>query len=118
MGSPGDPGCEDALDESEYSATIQCDDGIDNDGDGFIDFGGDDGCKDRFDESELFQCEDGLDNDNDGNIDYPADPQCTSEVDDKEAANTSGGGTCGIGPELALLLPLLLAARRRRPAGL
>ena len=64
------------------------------------------------------QCFDGLDNDGDGRVDVDgdggsADPNCVDAFDDSEALDPTQG--CGIGPELALLLPLLaaLSARRR-----
>ena len=51
-----------------------CEDGIDNDGDGFTDFvGGDPGCADSHDLSEndpALACDDGADNDSDGRIDF------------------------------------------------
>ena len=56
-------------------------------------------------------CYDSLDNDGDGQIDFPADPDCYSGFDNNEQYISPGG--CGIGPELALALPLLAAARRR-----
>ena len=55
------------------------------------------------------QCRDGLDNDGDGRIDYPADPQCLSPDHPSEVR-----AACGLGFELALLLPLLMVWRRRR----
>ena len=62
-------------------------------------------------------CFDGLDNDGDGRIDVDGaggtpDPDCTDAFDPTEQPATGSG--CGIGPELALLLPLLAAARARR----
>lgn len=65
----------------------QCSDGIDNDGDGLVDFPADPDCTDALDDSEadLPQCSDGIDNDNDGLIDFPADPSCTDALDDSEA---------------------------------
>ncbi|HXT22003.1 MAG TPA: IPT/TIG domain-containing protein [Thermoanaerobaculia bacterium] len=56
-----------------------CSDGLDNDGDTFIDFGGDNGCTAANDTDERAQCQDGVDNDLDGLIDG-ADPQCTGVV--------------------------------------
>ena len=50
---------------------VECDDGLDNDGDGLIDIA-DDGCADADDRSENgaeTQCDDGVDNDGDGAID-------------------------------------------------
>jgi hypothetical protein len=67
----------------------QCNDGIDNDGDGLIDYPADPGCYDYTDNSEvnvgLPQCSDLIDNDGDGRIDYPADLGCTSPQDNSEA---------------------------------
>ena len=57
------------------------------------------------------ECTDGIDNDGDGTVDYPADPDCVSPTDGTEAPPPSG---CGIGPELALLIPALLALRHRQ----
>ncbi len=58
-------------------------------------------------------CDDGLDNDGDGLVDFPADPQCGAVFPDNSEAPT----VCGIGFELAFLLPLLMALRVavRRP---
>ncbi len=51
------------------------------------------------------QCNDGLDNDDDGLTDYPEDPDCQRAFD-----YTESPAACGLGFELALLLPLV---RRR-----
>jgi len=71
-------------------------------------------------------CSDGLDNEGDGLIDADGgqcagvatptlpDPQCTSFTGATEAAPPPAGNNCGIGFELAVLLPLLRAARRAR----
>lgn len=56
-------------------------------------------------------CYDALDNDADGRADYPADLGCANGLDASEEYAATG---CGIGPELALALPLLAALRRRR----
>ncbi len=68
--------------------TSACSDGIDNDGDGLVDFPDDGGCTSAADTDEAgpFQCSDGIDNDGDGNIDFPADPGCVNAQDDNEAA--------------------------------
>ena len=63
------------------------------------------------------QCFDGLDNDGDGRVDVDgdggsADPNCVDAFDDDEALDPTLG--CGIGPELALLVPLLATLARRR----
>ena len=58
---------------------VECDDGLDNDGDGFTDHASDPGCADADDLSEnspTLPCDDGTDNDDDGLIDYPEDPGC------------------------------------------
>jgi subtilisin family serine protease len=60
-------------------------------------------------------CFDGLDNDGDGRIDVDGDggtpdPHCSDGFDPSEDQPAS----CGLGPELAFLLPLLGALGRRR----
>jgi hypothetical protein len=93
-----------------------CADGIDNDGDSFVDQPADPGCADEFDLSELNplkQCDDGADNDGDAAIDHPDDPHCSSPLDNKEKQHKS----CGLGFELALLLPLLRVFAPRRRSG-
>jgi hypothetical protein len=115
-----------------------CSDGIDNDGDGLVDFDGgasanggvpiglpDPGCAAAASTTESPQCQDGIDNDGDGNIDFDggasanygvalaaADPQCTAPSHNDE----SRAAACGLGAELVLVLPLisLVASRRRR----
>ena len=67
-----------------------CNDGVDNDSDGFADFPLDTECSSTSDASEgIYQCSDGADNDSDGLTDSPADPQCTSATDNKEASGQS-----------------------------
>jgi hypothetical protein len=67
---------------------LQCNDGIDNDLDGYIDYPMDEGCDgfDDNDESYVYvpQCNDGEDNDGDGLTDYPEDSGCTNFDDDDE----------------------------------
>jgi hypothetical protein len=133
----GDFGCVDALDLSERDPRFPCDDGADNDGDGMIDFdpitfaspgdqytlpsgSGDPGCHDPTWGTENPMCQDGVDNtqDSDGKRDYDAglskngfvspgpDPECVG----KPWRNRE----CGLGAELALVVPALIWMRRRR----
>jgi hypothetical protein len=63
-----------------------CDDGLDNDGDGRIDYASDPGCVGFGDTSEVDPpaCGDGLDNDGDTLVDYPLDRGCSSSEDTSE----------------------------------
>ncbi len=61
-----------------------CSDGIDNDGDGLIDFGQDPGCAGISQDMEDPECDDGIDNDGDGAVDG-ADLRCTMLSEDQEA---------------------------------
>ena len=68
------------------SGKAECDDGIDNDGDEFVDLI-DPGCSSKDDESELDstkECDDGIDNDNNGYIDME-DDACVSPIDVDES---------------------------------
>ncbi len=123
-----DFGCADAADASESGAAV-CDDGLDNDGDGRIDYRvaptlGDIGCSSHRSMIEAPQCQDGINNDLATGIDFDggasvnggtpldvSDPQCTAPTLGSESPAVGG---CGIGPELALALPLLALARRRK----
>ncbi|MEK7530156.1 MAG: PKD domain-containing protein, partial [Patescibacteria group bacterium] len=77
-----------------------CDDGLDNDGDGTIDYsGGDTGCAKANDESELYACEDSLDNDEDEYYDYSGACLLNDEVtilscEDSLLSGLSGADTC------------------------
>jgi len=70
----------------------ECWDGIDNDGDGDIDWAGDDNCEHLGDMHEASLCDDGIDNDNDGTCDWggcgamPSDTECSDNKDDTEGA--------------------------------
>ncbi|MGH0035184.1 MAG: hypothetical protein ACQGVK_09170 [Myxococcota bacterium] len=68
-----------------------CNDGVDNDSDGQIDFPADPECIAPGDRSEAEDCNDGLDNDGDGQIDYPADAQCLSAGDLSETPDCVDG---------------------------
>ena len=70
----------------DYAPPPACSDGVDNDGDGRVDYPADKGCKSAADTTETNRnrCSDGLDNDDDGRTDFPADPGCASAVDRSE----------------------------------
>jgi hypothetical protein len=78
--SPGDP---------TVCVLAQCSDGIDNDGDGIIDFPNEPGCETPLDHDESDtcpgvgcpECADGVDNDADGLTDWPDDPGCSGAGD-------------------------------------
>jgi len=112
-----------------------CDDGADNDRDGLADLA-DPGCFDGAGSLEDPRCQDGFDNDNhagidfdggasldlddDGFIDAAFNP-ATPEVGDADTQcvgkpSRNSEASCGLGSELALLLPplMLLRSRRRR----
>jgi hypothetical protein len=113
----------------------ECSNGVDDDGDGRIDYPADPGCSALASASESPQCQDGLDNDNQPGIDFDGgasldlnrdgfidtafnplhppvgapDPQCVGTPwKNKEVSG------CGLGYELALILPPLFAMGRRR----
>jgi len=95
--SPSNPG-------SEPGA---CNDGTENNGDGVADLA-DPGCKDSGWNIENPQCNDGVNNDSDGLVDL-ADAQCSAAW-----VKSERGSSCGLGAEMAFLLPLLGAWRARR----
>jgi hypothetical protein len=86
------------------TGSAACSDGLDNDGDGTIDWPQDGGCRsaDADTEQPATACADGLDNDSDGAIDWPADTDCYGPNDTVESR---GRG--------ALLGPMTLTADDR-----
>ncbi len=95
---------------------IACADGIDDDGDGLADLD-DPGCRNPSWTLENPACDNDLDDDNDGRIDWDGgsggglpDPQCA----DGPWRNKESASSCGLGAELALVVPLLAWLWRRR----
>lgn len=111
---PDDPSCASAADASEKSDYV-CDNGLDDDGDGSAD-ADDPGCADPVATIEDPQCDNGIDDNENGLVDW-FDPNCQSDWPYWEATPPF----CGIGAELALLIPLLarwrLRSRRRDATG-
>ena len=69
-----------------------CNNGLDDDDDGRVDFGVDTGCTHPADVSELPACADGFDNDHDGDTDFPDDPSCRNEAErSRETTECSDG---------------------------
>jgi hypothetical protein len=117
----------DSTDAAAVAPTIEisanwtrCSDGIDNDGDGRTDFPSDVGCKDAAWKFEQPKCQDGIDNESDGKIDFDGgaslnggvpigtpDPHCKTAWRNNEKA-------CGLGFELAVIVPVIAALRKRR----
>jgi len=102
---------------ASFAPAAVCQDGLDNDGDGAVDYPADLGCGSPFWPTESPACQDGVDNDGDGKIDWNGgpgggtpDPQCTSPSRRRE----NPPGSCGLGFELVLVLPLLARWRRSR----
>jgi hypothetical protein len=102
----GDPG---SVYFTRLALAPDCSDGEDNDGDGSIDLD-DPGCIAPDASPENPQCDNGIDDDHNGLVDAD-DPKCEAHWPYWEVAPA-----CGLGAELALLLPLmqLVASRRRR----
>jgi hypothetical protein len=102
---PADLGCRSPGDVSERRPALACDNGLDDDFDGDADLE-DAGCPFPYASPENPQCDDGIDNDGDGLVDFD-DPQCERSWPYWEAS------PCGLGVELVLVLPLLMAIARR-----
>jgi len=97
-----------------------CSNGLDDDGDGLVDFPNDPGCANALDNDERgapFECDNGLDDDGDGAIDFPDDSGCKSATDDSEFVAQVPNGLLGAGIlTLASLRLLTRIARRRNSA--
>src|SRR3984885_9419631 len=94
-GDKSTPMCGSGIDPDSPQCNLpQCSDGIDNDGDGLIDYPNDPGCTSPNQDSELDdcpsgpncpQCGNGKDDDNNGITDFAGgDPGCTSASDPVE----------------------------------
>ncbi|MCA9545849.1 MAG: hypothetical protein KC613_15705, partial [Myxococcales bacterium] len=82
--------CAGPQDDDEFNEPVlpRCNDGIDNDRDGYLDEQ-DPGCRsvadnDEENEDEIPVCFDKIDNDGDGLVDFPWDPGCSAAGDDDE----------------------------------
>lgn len=119
---PEDAGCLNANDAFERFDALPCDDGFDGDGDGAFDYPEDVGCTSPTGVREDPACSDGIDNDGDGQIDWdggawinggtplgPVDTFCSGPTRNREKA----APRCGLGFEIALLLPALAGLRRK-----
>lgn len=94
-----------------------CDDGVDNDRDGWVDYPDDPGCRGATSNLEAPQCDDGIDNDGDGDVDYPADADCRAAWDRTERRNQIRCGLLGVEPLLGAALAAALRRLRRRGRG-
>jgi glucose/arabinose dehydrogenase len=99
-----------------YYIMPECTDGLDNDGDGATDHPDDPGCSGPFQLLEGTACDNNNDDDGDGFVDWDGgplggapDPQCAGNP--RRARELAG---CGLGFELAFVIPLLAAVRRAR----
>ncbi len=94
-----------------------CANGRDDDVDGLADFPADPGCLFATSVIENPECDDDLDNDGDGTVDWDGGPRRLTP--DSHCVGTPfrnwerPPSSCGLGTELVLLIPALLALRRR-----
>lgn len=92
---------------SFFDRRFRCENGLDDDGDSFIDHPADPGCFSASSDNEAPKCNDGLDNDGDLLVDL-ADAGCQNKpFRNNEAAS------CGLGAELALLLAVFGVRKAR-----
>ncbi len=110
----------DRLVTATFVEQLACSNGLDDDADGGVDFPADPGCRDALSSTESPQCDDAIDNDGDGTVDWDGGP--SGGTADATCSGRGWGSrektlACGLGFELALLLPLLagLHGRRRAP---
>jgi hypothetical protein len=91
-----------------------CNDGLDDDRDGLVDYPGDPGCAmggDSSERSAAFQCDNGIDDDGDLAIDFPSDAGCLHPTNLIEAPEP------GIDLSLGFAVLVLTAAARMRRRG-
>ena len=94
----------------------ECNDGLDDDGDGFTDFPNDPGCANALDSDERgpdFLCDNGIDDDLDTFIDFPADDGCLTPTDQTEEPISVPNGLPG---SAMLGLTLYALASRALPS--
>jgi len=92
-----------------------CDDGLDDDGDGLTDYPDDPGCSDADDPDERgapFECDNGIDDDEDGLTDFPDDDGCLDPTSPIEAPEP--GMSTMLGAGALALCAFGRRARRRR----
>ncbi len=79
---------------ADFEIVAACSNGLDDDGDGHLDYPDDPGCADANDDTETdpaLACDDGLDNDGDTYTDFPFDPACKTSVWVSEASQCQDG---------------------------
>jgi hypothetical protein len=84
-----------------FCVTSACTNGVDDDGDGLVDYPADPGCASRADNNEVDPavtpaCRNGLDDDEDGLTDWPSEPGCVFR-DDEDEADPSVAPQCSNG---------------------